>query len=249
MFYFMLIHSTQHRRVAWVAKCKSLQQHWHISSRATWIYQVQTVENTHACYFWSIFVFKYILIFFFSVPLVSRKTKRINQSKPYSAEWEPIRRSTERKQVKRRYRADGWNQRFGENFVFFFLFFCFCWFNFNIEHIRHASTTSTSTPFSRISGHQIQVGYNTGHHRTPTKYWRGPGVCACSSGTHMTGNAFIKGQEQQKALKDASFFRGVAGLCEYDPLKNLIYTNDLDSQTTNLRKQNARCLFFFSFLL
>lgn len=40
-----------HRIVAWVAKCKSLPQHWHISSRATWRYLVQTVENIHASFF------------------------------------------------------------------------------------------------------------------------------------------------------------------------------------------------------
>lgn len=49
-----------HRIVAWVAKCKSLQQHWHISSKGN-MKIPSTNSRKHTC---SLLFFKYIFIFF-----------------------------------------------------------------------------------------------------------------------------------------------------------------------------------------
>lgn len=131
-----------HRIVAWVAKCKSLPQHWHVSSKGN-MNIPSTNSRKHTCFlfFNKYFVFLNIYSSFSPFPIISRKIR--NPSKPYSAVWESISGGKKQKGNQKQYSSEQTGGSTVGQFHYFTLFFRFC---FNIEHIRHALTTSTSTP-------------------------------------------------------------------------------------------------------
>ena len=142
-----------HRIVAWVAECKSLPQHWHISSKGN-MNIPSTNSRKHTCFLFFFFnkylvFFKYIFIFF-SISRSSQENKKPIKAKfccVRTSQWRRNRTEIKNSTIQSR-QVD---QRWRENSVFK-LFFRFC---FNIEHIRHAVTTLTSTPSVGSEVHEI----------------------------------------------------------------------------------------------